>query len=173
MVMKNNNNSETDLTELAVTAGRLLREKGLTVGTAESATGGLLAARLISVPGASDYCRGGIIAYHNEIKISLAGVKYATLLAFGAVSARVAEEMAAGGRQRLGVDICLSDTGIAGPGADGTDKPAGLFYIGLATPDGARNRKYVFKGNREHNRTAAVRVALEWLVEELSLDNED
>lgn len=170
--MKNDVSGISGSTELEVLAGKLLRAKGLTVGTVESATGGLLSARIISVPGASDYCRGGIVAYHNEVKISLAGVKYATLLAFGAVSSRVAEEMASGGRQRLGVDICLSDTGIAGPGADGTDKPTGLFYIGLATSEGARNRKYVFKGNRQQNRESAVRAALEWLVEELSLTDE-
>ncbi|WP_338736955.1 CinA family protein [Candidatus Dehalogenimonas loeffleri] len=166
--MKNDGQGELNLSEPEVLAGKLLREKGLTIGTVESATGGLLAARIIGVPGASDYCRGGIIAYHNEVKMSLAGVKYATLLAFGAVSARVAEEMAAGGRQRLGVDICISDTGIAGPGGGNDNKPAGLFYLGLATAEGVRHRKYIFKGSRQQNRTAAVNAALEWLLEELA-----
>lgn len=166
--MKNDGTGALNSSELEVLVGNLLRQKGLTVGTVESATGGLLAARIIAVPGASDYCRGGIIAYHNEVKISLAGVKYATLLAFGAVSAKVAEEMAAGGRQRLGVDICLSDTGIAGPGGGSENKPAGLFYLGLATAEGVRYRKYIFKGSRQENQAAAVNAALEWLVEELS-----
>lgn len=166
--MKEINQGNPESSVLEILAGRLLREKGLTVGTVESATGGLLANRIIAVPGASDYCRGGIIAYHNELKVSLVGVKYATLLAFGAVSEKVAEEMAAGGRQRLGVDICLSDTGIAGPGGGNENKRTGLFYLGLATADGVRHRKYVFKGSRNQNREAAVHAALEWLVEELS-----
>lgn len=150
--------------------GELLIRKGLTIGTVESATGGLIAARIISVAGASSYCRGGVIAYHNEVKMRLAGVKYATLLAYGAVSFQVAEEMASGGRRALGVDICLSDTGIAGPGGATDDKPVGLYYIGLATPDGVWTRKFVFKGkNRQQTREAAVTAALEWVVEVLGL----
>ncbi|AKG53879.1 molybdopterin binding motif CinA [Dehalogenimonas sp. WBC-2] len=150
------------------TLGKLLLEHKLTIGTVESATGGLTAARIISVPGASVYCMGGIIAYHNEIKMSLAGVNYATLLAYGAVSSQVAEQMATGGRKALGVDICLSDTGIAGPDGGTEDKPVGLYYIGLATPKGIWNRKFVFKGERNQTREAAVIASLEWVVEILS-----
>ncbi len=148
--------------------GELLKQKGLTIGTVESATGGLIASRIIAVPGASAYCKGGIVAYHNEVKMSLAGVKYATLLAYGAVSPQVAEEMAVGGPRRVGVDICLTDTGVAGPSGSTDDKPVGLFYLGLATPQGVRNRKFVFKGSREENQKAAVKAALEWAVEVLS-----
>lgn len=150
------------------TLGKLLSQHKLTIGTVESATGGLMAARIISVPGASVYCMGGIVAYHNEIKMSLAGIKYATILAYGAVSPQVAEQMATGGRKTLGVDICLSDTGIAGPDGSTEDKPVGLYYIGLATPDGVWNRKFVFKGERNQTREAAVTASLEWVVEILS-----
>jgi PncC family amidohydrolase len=149
---------------------KLLKEKGLSIGTVESATGGLIAARLTSVAGASDYFKGGLVTYHSEIKMRLAGVKYETLLAYGAVSAQVAEQMAAGGRKALGVDICLSDTGIAGPGGETSGKPVGLFFIGLATPEGVWNRKFIFKGNRNDNREAAVAAALKWAVEHLGSD---
>lgn len=151
--------------------GRLLREKGLTVGTVESATGGLIAARIINVPGSSDYFKGGIVSYSNEVKMRCVGVRKETLDEEGAVSAPVAEQMAAGGRRVLRVDICLSDTGIAGPGGATSGKPVGLFYLGLADQDGASARRHVFTGSREENRRAAVEAALEWLktcLEELS-----
>ena len=146
---------------------RLLEKKDLSIGTVESATGGLIAARLTSVAGASKHFKGGLITYHNEIKMRLAGVKYETLLAYGAVSSQGAEQMAAGGRKALGVDICLSDTGIAGPGGETSDKPVGLFFIGLATPDGVWNRKFIFKGDRNECREAAAAAALKWAVEYL------
>ena len=124
------------MTGLEHQLAKLLQQKGLSIGTVESATGGLIAARLTSVAGASAFYRGSLITYHNETKMRLAGVKYETLLAYGAVSSQVAEQMAAGGRRALSVDICLSDTGIAGPGGETTGKPVGLFFIGLATPEG-------------------------------------
>ncbi|MEL7562319.1 CinA family protein [Dehalogenimonas sp. 4OHTPN] len=147
-------------------AESLLR-RGLSIGTVESATGGLIAVRLTSVPGASEFFRGGLITYHNEIKLRLASVKYETLMNYGAVSAQVAEEMAAGGRRTLGVDICLSDTGIAGPGGETSAKPLGLFYIGLATPEGTWSRKFIFKGDRDKNRESAAAAALKWAAEYL------
>ena len=143
----------------------LLQEKGLTIGTVESATGGLIAAALTSIPGSSAYFRGGLVTYHNEVKMRLAGVKYETLLAYGAVSPQVAEQMAGAGRKALNVDICLSDSGIAGPGGETAGKPVGLFYIGLASPEGVWNRKFVFKGNRTENRESAVAAALKWAIE--------
>jgi nicotinamide-nucleotide amidase len=143
----------------------LLLDKGLTIGSVESATGGLIAATLTSVPGSSAYFKGGLVTYHNEVKMRLAGVKYETLLAYGAVSPQVAEQMAEGGRRTLGVDICLSDSGIAGPGGETAGKPVGLFYIGLATADGVWSRKFVFKGSRAENRESAVAAALKWAVD--------
>jgi nicotinamide-nucleotide amidase len=149
---------------------KLLKDKGLTIGTVESATGGMIAERLTSVSGSSKYFKGGLVTYQNELKMRLAGVKYETLLAYGAVSPQVAEQMAAGGRKALGVDICLSDTGIAGPAGETVDKPVGLFYIGLATAVGVWNRKFIFKGDRAKNRESAATAAIKWAIEHLSTD---
>ena len=94
----------------------IMREKKLTLGTVESATGGLIAHMITNIPGSSDVFRGSIISYSNEIKIKIVGVKEATLQESGAVSGQVARAMAKRGRKVLGVDICVADTGIAGPG---------------------------------------------------------
>jgi nicotinamide-nucleotide amidase len=147
---------------------KLLRDKGLTIGTVESATGGMIAATLTSTPGSSAYFKGALVTYSNEVKMRLAGVKYETLLAYGAVSPQVVEQMALGGRKTLGVDICLSDSGIAGPGGETADKPVGLFYIGLATAEGVKTRKFIFKGSRNENRESAATAALKWAVEVLT-----
>lgn len=153
---------------LAQEVGNLLREKGLTLAVVESATGGLISHLITNVPGSSEYYRGSITAYHNEIKIRLVGVKADTANSYGAVSCQVAEEMAAGGRKLLASDICLADTGIAGPGGATPEKPVGLFYIGLAHAGGASSQKHVFSGSREENKQAAARVALECLQEYLT-----
>ncbi len=147
--------------------GRLLREKGLTIGTVESATGGLISARLTSVAGSSDYYKGSAVSYSNEIKMRIVGVKEETLKKHGAVSHEVAREMASGGRQILNVDICLSDTGIAGPGGATPGKDVGLFYIGLSTKNGTLSKEYHFTGNRNQNRRQAADAALAWLKEYL------
>ena len=97
-------------------AGNLLRQKGLTLGIVESATGGLISHLITNVPGSSDYYKGSVTASSNEAKIKVVGVKEATINKYGAVSHQVAEEMARGGRKILAADICLADTGIAGPG---------------------------------------------------------
>ena len=112
--------------------GALLRQKGLTLGVVESASGGLISHLITNVPGSSDYYKGSVTSYSNEVKIKIVGVKEATINRYGVVSAEVAEEMAQGGRKILGVDICLSDTGIAGPTGATPGKPVGLFFIGLA-----------------------------------------
>lgn len=144
-------------------AGSLLRKKGITLGVVESATGGLLSHLITSVPGSSDYYKGGVTAYSNEIKIKVVGVSKEALSRYGAVSSQVAKEMAQGGRKLLRVDICLSDTGIAGPGGAGPGKPVGLFYLGLSCESGTASQKHNFSGNREQNKQAAARVALQWL----------
>src|SRR5579863_10776814 len=110
----------------AVSLGRALAEAGLTVAVAESCTGGLLGAALTAVPGSSRYLRGGVIAYANEVKTALLGVPEPLIAQAGAVSAEVAEAMAAGVRAATGADIGLGITGVAGPGPDGPGKPAGL-----------------------------------------------
>jgi nicotinamide-nucleotide amidase len=147
--------------------GDLLRQKKLTLGVVESATGGLVSHRLTSVPGSSDYYKGSVTSYSNEIKKKVIGVKADTLEKYGSVSPRVAEEMAAGGRRLLEVDICLADTGIAGPGGATPGKEVGLFYIGMASRDGVFNRRHQFHGDREANKQSAADAALQWLREYL------
>jgi len=143
--------------------GDLLRQKGLTLGVVESATGGLISHLITNVPGSSDYYKGAITAYSNEVKIKIVGVKPDTINKYGAVSYQVAEEMAQGGRKILAADICLADTGIAGPTGATPGKPVGLFYIGLSHKGGTFSQKHNFKGNREQNKLAAAEVALSWL----------
>ncbi len=147
--------------------GKLLRKRGLTLGVVESATGGLISHLLTNVPGSSAYFKGSIIAYSNEIKISIVGVKAETIKSHGSVSARVAREMARGGREILAADICLADTGIAGPGGAVPGKPVGLFYLGLSRRAGTYSRKHNFVGDREHNKHRAAEAALHWLKEYL------
>ncbi len=147
--------------------GKLLKEKGLTLGVVESATGGLLSHLITNVPGSSDYFKGSVTAYSNETKVRLLGVASPTIERFGAVSPQVAEEMAAGGRRLLLVDICLADTGIAGPGGATPEKPLGLFYIGLSHRAGTFSRKHQFSGDREQNKRQAADAALGWLREYL------
>ncbi len=148
--------------------GKILSQKKMTLGTVESATGGLIAHRITNVPGSSDYYKGSIVAYSNEAKIRLVGVKATTIDRHGAVSDRVAEEMAEGGRQRLGVDICIADTGVAGPGGATEEKPVGLFYLGLSHQGKTYSRRHSFTGGREQNKQAAAEAALRWLKEYLS-----
>jgi nicotinamide-nucleotide amidase len=148
---------------------RLIREyqaetgKLLTVGTVESATGGRIANRLTNVPGSSDYFKGSVVAYSNEVKIAMVGVKKATLDNHGAVSEQTALEMARGGRRLLNVAICVSDTGIAGPAGSTPSKPMGLFYLGLATKDTSFSQTHIFSGDREGNKRDAAEAALDML----------
>jgi PncC family amidohydrolase len=148
---------------LEVYIGALLRQRGLTLATAESCTGGLLGHRLTNVPGSSDYYLGGIIAYANAAKVALLGVDAALLAREGAVSEAVALQMAAGARERLGADVGLSTTGIAGPAGGTADKPVGLVYIALAGPEGARCERHVWPHDRAGTKAASARQALEML----------
>ncbi|GAI26169.1 unnamed protein product, partial [marine sediment metagenome] len=120
--------------------GDLLRQKGLTLGVVESATGGLISHLITNIPGSSDYYKGSVTAYSNEAKIKVVGVKEDTIKKYGAVSHQVAEEMARRGRRALAVDICLADTGIAGPSGTTPGKPVGLFYIGLSHQAGTHSQ---------------------------------
>ena len=146
----------------------LLRQKGLTLGVVESATGGLISHLITNVPGSSDYYRGSITAYSNEVKIKIVGVEEATLNQYGAVSPQVAEEMARGGRKVLAVDLCLADTGIAGPTGATPGKPVGQFYLGLSHRTGTDSQKHNFHGDREENKRSAAEAALGWLKEYLT-----
>jgi nicotinamide-nucleotide amidase len=147
--------------------GDLLRRKGLTLGAVESATGGLISHLITNVPGSSDYFKGAVTSYSNEAKINVIGVRPETLERYGAVSPQVAEEMASGGRKVLGVDVCIADTGIAGPGGATPGKAVGLFYLGLAHREGVFSRRYDFRGTREENKQSAAGAALQWLKEYL------
>jgi len=155
------------MTSLEQEVGNLLRQKGLTLGVVESATGGLISHLITNVPGSSDYYKGAITAYSNEAKIKIVGVKPDTINKYGAVSYQVAEEMAQGGRKILATDICLADTGTAGPTGATPEKPLGLFYTGLSHKGGTSSRKHNFQGNREQNKLAAAEAALGWLKEYL------
>jgi len=157
------------MAELEVEIPRLIKKyqaktgRLLTIGTVESATGGRIADRLTNVPGSSDYFKGSLVAYSNEAKIALVGVKKATLEKHGAVSEQSALEMARGGRKLLDVDICVSDTGIAGPAGGTPSKPVGLFYLGLAAEDTSFSQTHVFPGNREGNKLGAAEAVLDML----------
>ena len=147
--------------------GELLRQKGLTLGLVESATGGLISHLITTVPGSSGYYEGSVTAYSNAAKIDVVGVKEDTIRQHGAVSHQVVEEMAQGGRKILAVDICLADTGIAGPGGATQGKSVGLFYLGLSHQGGTYSQKHIFKGSREQNKRNAAEAALSWLKEYL------
>jgi len=140
-----------------------MRKKGLTLGVTESATGGLISHIITNVPGSSEIYKGSVTAYANSTKMNVLGVKSETLQQYGAVSSQVAEEMALGGCRALGADICISDTGIAGPSGATPDKPVGLFYLGLAHRLTAYSQKHLFHSNREENKDRAARAVLEWL----------
>ncbi len=155
------------MTNLAQEVGNLLRQKRLILGIVESATGGLISHLITNAPGSSDYYKGSVTAYSNEVKIKVVGVKEDTINKYGAVSYQVAEEMARGGRKILAADICLADTGIAGPSGATPGKPMGLFYIGLSHQAGTRSQKQNFQGNREQNKRLAAEAALGWLKEYL------
>jgi nicotinamide-nucleotide amidase len=145
--------------------GELLRARGLRVATAESCTGGSVAAMLTDIAGSSDYVERGYVTYTNEAKQQMLGVA-AELFepgGPGAVSERCAISMARGARDRAGVDVAVSTTGIAGPAGGSPDKPVGTVWIGLATPDGVTARLYRFPGSRDWVRTLAAYVALERL----------
>jgi len=147
--------------------GALLRRKGLTLGIVESASGGLVSHLITNAPGSSDYYKGSVTAYSNEVKIKVVGVSEETINRYGAVSAEVAEEMAQGGRKILAADICLADTGIAGPAGAAPEKPVGLFFIGLAHGERTYSQKHNFHGEREQNKKSAADAALSWLKEYL------
>ena len=138
----------------------LCRERGWTMGTAESCTGGLVAARLTGIPGSSDVFRGAVVAYANEIKQAELDVPADLLAEHGAVSPEVAEAMAKGARARLGVDVAVSVTGIAGPDGGTEEKPVGLVYLHAEGPGGGVGREFSFPGDRPSIRARSVVGAL-------------
>ena len=137
----------------------LLKEKGLTIGTAESCTGGLMAKRLTDLPGASRIFRGGIVSYTNEVKAGVLGVPQALLDQYGAVSAPVAQAMAEGARRALGCDIALSSTGVAGPDRDDRGNEVGTMFVSIATPEGSHVRP-LHLGSRPVRERLRIQTAL-------------
>jgi nicotinamide-nucleotide amidase len=136
------------------------RERGWALATAESCTGGLVAAGLTAIPGSTDVVVGGVVAYANEVKIRELGVPAALIEEHGAVSAEVAEAMAKGARERLGVEVSVSVTGIAGPGGGSEEKPVGLVYVHAETPEGSRGSHFSFPGDRDSIRRRSVVASL-------------
>ena len=142
-----------------------LREKGSSITTAESCTGGLLAGRILNVSGASEVYNEGHITYSNEAKERILGVKHETLEKYGAVSQETAGEMALGAAKTANANVGLSTTGIAGPGGGTPEKPVGLVYVGCAIDEEVHVKECRFQGNREENRNAAVEACLQLLFE--------
>jgi PncC family amidohydrolase len=148
---------------LEVIVGQLLTAQGLTLALAESCTGGLIGHRLTEVPGSSTYFLGGIVSYAYRAKERLLGVPHDILYGQGAVSVAVALAMAQGARRALDADFGLSVTGIAGPTGGTPDKPVGLTYVALATPEGERWERHVWTGDRSGNKIASAAAALDLL----------
>ncbi len=132
--------------------GEKFIEQGLTVGIAESCTGGLIAHRLTNIPGSSAFFLGGVVAYSNESKTAILGVNPALIKTYGAVSAEVAAAMAEGMRRITCSDIGISTTGIAGPGGGSPEKPVGLMYMGISSEQGTNTKKLLFAGDRLINK---------------------
>lgn len=148
----------------------LLAGQGLTVTTAESCTGGLIAGTLVNVAGASDVLNEGYVTYSNEAKERLVGVRHETLKAYGAVSRQTAREMAEGAARAAGADAALSATGIAGPGGGTREKPVGLVYIGCFLRGKTEVKECRFDGSRMENRMHTVETALEMLKNRLEAE---
>lgn len=151
--------------QLEVMVGELLRESGQSLATAESCTGGLISHRLTNVPGSSTYFLGGVISYAYDAKVRLLGVRWETLDAYGAVSREIVLEMAHGVRGALAADFGLAVSGIAGPGGGLPDKPVGLAWIGLSTPDQEYAWKFLASGDRLANKEQFANQAIAYLVE--------
>lgn len=160
--------SDADLLALAERVGAACRALGWSIGTAESCTGGLVAHQITEVAGSSDYLRGSLVTYADDIKIALADVPAATLAAHGAVSAQVAVAMAEGAKRRLGVDIAVAITGVAGPGGGTDAKPVGLTYVAVADGVGDVVRRHVWPFDRSGNKRASAAAALALVVERLA-----
>jgi len=147
--------------------GQLLNEHHLTLGCAESCTGGLVGHRLTNIPGSSAYFLGSVVAYAYDAKERLLGVNHNTLYDHGAVSELTALEMARGARRALGSDLAVSVTGIAGPGGGMPGKPVGLTWIALSARDHEEARSFVWEGDRAENKAYSAEAALEMVVEYL------
>ncbi len=147
------------------------KERGYTLAFAESCTGGLAAATVVSVPGASRVFFGSVVSYDNSVKNKLLFVEQNILDTVGAVSEECASQMALGAREQIGTDVAISVTGIAGPGGGTKEKPVGLVYIGVASKRGAYAKKLLLgdKGDRTAIRNASVAEMLKAVLDELNM----
>jgi PncC family amidohydrolase len=135
----------------------------LSLSVGESCTGGLLSHQITEVPGSSDYYRGCVVAYHDEVKEQVLGVKHETLATYGAVSDQTVREMAEGARTALTADIGVAVTGVAGPGGGTDEKPVGLAYIAIAASDGVWSEHHVWDSGRSRNKALSADAALDLL----------
>lgn len=156
------------MNDLAAQLLTALRGRGWTLATAESCTGGLLGDALTDISGSSAVYLGGVVAYANSAKIALLGVPQAVLDSVGAVSPETAAAMAAGACRQFGAQVALATTGIAGPGGGSPEKPVGLVYLGLATPDGVWTERHIWPGDRRANKVHSAERALAWAIEHLA-----
>ena len=157
-------------TDLEIQLGEALRERGWTIAFAESCTGGLVGHRMTNIPGSSDYYLGSVTAYAYNAKEHLLGVEAATLEQYGAVSKPTVLEMANGIRYALSADLGISISGIAGPGGGTTEKPVGLVWIGVSSPDQVKAKRFNFAGERLEVKQQAAEEALRMALETLEAD---
>ncbi len=150
--------------------GKLLKGRHCTVATAESCTGGKVASLITSVSGSSEYYKGSVVSYCNEVKADVLGVSRADLEKYGAVSSTIAEQMASGVRRLLKTDYAVATTGIAGPTGGSDEKPVGTVWIAVATPTKVVSRKYVFGKDRSINIERFAASALSMLIVEMGKD---
>lgn len=163
-------NKKDNSFELAHTLYELLKQRNMTVATAESCTGGMIGAALTSVPGVSDCYGFGVVTYADEAKEKLLGVKHETLKTHGAVSEETAREMALGAVKLSGASVAVAVTGVAGPGGATAEKPVGLVYIGFAQKNGESTAyKNIFKGDRDSVREQTVNAALKTVIENIKI----
>jgi len=156
---------ESPLKQLAI----IFQNKGWTLATAESCTGGMLGDMITSIPGSSEYFLGGVIAYSNQVKINLLKVSPVMLVRSGAVSPETALSMSLGIRDLLESSVGVAITGIAGPDGGSKEKPVGLVYIAVITPDADLVERHIFPGTRQEIKTQAAETAIEMLIQALEM----
>ncbi len=150
---------------LEIALGNLLREQGWTIAVAETTTGGLISARIVSVPGSSAYYERGVVAYSKASKCEMLGIDEQAIDTYGAVSAKAARAMAVGIQKASGANLGLAETGIAGPIRGQSPKPIGTAYIALASATGVTCEQFQFDGDRDAIRNAIAEAALQMAIE--------
>lgn len=158
------------LEEMAARLQQIAVARGISVGTAESCTGGLVGHAITMLAGSSGYYRGGVVSYADEVKVSVLGVPLDSIARHGAVSAAVAVAMAEGVRHVVGCDYGVAVTGVAGPDGGSEAKPVGLTYVAATGPHGSEVRRYRWDGDRASNKERSAVAALELLSAVVELD---